>query len=211
MALLQIDAGDAAIIDLAEELAEVGATLVPHPCFWDKGRFIACLDDAIGEVDILAKTHFGKASQLLIDLTTDSHVIRTGEELVELLTLTTTNAACGKEGSHRVGDSLLNRSERWVRGIRSAKGILISHSTFHIPQIVFRQNDVRVKHDEPFPISALCTIIAALSWAAIFFEVIMQIKDVCVLVANILAGFLRSVFNDDNLKVLYILMTEAFQ
>ena len=59
MAFLQIDAGDAAIVDLAEELAEVGATLVPHPCFWDKGRFIACLDDAIGEVDILAKALIG--------------------------------------------------------------------------------------------------------------------------------------------------------
>jgi len=37
----------------------------------------------------------------------------------------------------------------------------------------------------------------------------MQIKDACVFVADILAWFLRSVFYDDDLKVLYLLMTET--
>ena len=33
MTLLQVDAGDAAVVDLPEELAEVSSTLVPYPCF----------------------------------------------------------------------------------------------------------------------------------------------------------------------------------
>ena len=31
--LVEIDAGDATVVDLSPELAEVGAALVPYPCF----------------------------------------------------------------------------------------------------------------------------------------------------------------------------------
>ena len=117
MALLEVDAGNAAVVNLTEELTEVGTTLVPHPRLRDEGRLIACLDDAIGEVDILAKAHLGEASQLLIDLTTDAHVIGAGEELVELLALAATNATRGKERGHRIRDGLLDRGERRMRGI----------------------------------------------------------------------------------------------
>ena len=91
MALLKINAGNTAVVYLTEEFAEVGTTLVPYPSLRDEGCLIASLDDAIREVDILAKAHLRKASQLLIDLTADAHVIRTGEELVELLAFATTN------------------------------------------------------------------------------------------------------------------------
>ena len=39
----------------------------------------------------------------------------------------------------------------------------------------------------------------------------MQIKDVCVLVADILAGYFRSVFNDDDLKVSICLVRKTLQ
>ena len=39
----------------------------------------------------------------------------------------------------------------------------------------------------------------------------MQIKDVCVFVANILAWFLRAVFHDDYLKIFERLLTKAFE
>ena len=57
MALLEIDTGDAAIIDLTEEFLEVRTPFVPHPGLWEELWLIACLDNAIGEVDVLAKAH----------------------------------------------------------------------------------------------------------------------------------------------------------
>ena len=56
MALLQIDAGYAAVVHLADELAEVGATLVPHPCIGKESRLVAGLHDTIGEVGKVAAT-----------------------------------------------------------------------------------------------------------------------------------------------------------
>ena len=39
----------------------------------------------------------------------------------------------------------------------------------------------------------------------------MQIKDACVLVADILAGYFRSVFDDNHFEVLKLLFAEALQ
>ena len=36
VALFQVDAGNAAVVDLTEELAEVGAPLMPHPGIGEK-------------------------------------------------------------------------------------------------------------------------------------------------------------------------------
>ena len=47
MALLEVDAGNARVEHLAEELAEVGAPLMPHPGIGQQGGLVACLDDAI--------------------------------------------------------------------------------------------------------------------------------------------------------------------
>ena len=75
MTLLEVDAGDAAVVDLTEELAEVRATLVPHPGLRDEGRLVASLHDTVAEVNIFAEAHLCKASQLLIDFATDTHVV----------------------------------------------------------------------------------------------------------------------------------------
>ena len=57
MALLKIDTSDATVVDLPEEFPEVGTTFVPYPGFGKETWLIACLDDTIGEVDVLTKTH----------------------------------------------------------------------------------------------------------------------------------------------------------
>src|SRR5574344_2610565 len=103
MELLKIDACYAAVIHLAEKLAEVGAALMPNPCFGEESGGIACFYYAITEVDILAKTHLGKSIQMCIDLTTNTHVERTGIELVEF-GFATADAAGGKKTRHRVGN-----------------------------------------------------------------------------------------------------------
>ena len=65
--LIKVDAGDATVIDLSPELAEVGAALVPYPCLREQTATAACLEDADREIDVLTETHVGKAIQLEID------------------------------------------------------------------------------------------------------------------------------------------------
>ena len=121
MALFEVDAGDAAVVDLTEELAEVRATLVPHPRLREEPWLIASLGDAVAEVDVLAEAHLRKTAEFKIDITADAHVKGTGIELIEL-GLAPTDAASGEEGGHGVGDGLLDRREGGVRGIGTAKG-----------------------------------------------------------------------------------------
>lgn len=121
VALLKIDAGNAAVIDLTEELLKVRAPLMPDPCLGKETGLVACLYDAVGEVDILAKAHLGKTTQLLIYIVADTHVERAGIELVEL-GLTTSDATSGEEGGHRVADGLLHRGEVGMGSVGPAKG-----------------------------------------------------------------------------------------
>ena len=68
-------------------------------------------------------------------------------------------------------------------------------------EIAFGQDDVGVENEDIVALGTLDTIVTTLARATVFLQVIMQIKDVCVLVANILARFLTSVLNNHYLKV----------
>ncbi len=72
--LVEIDAGDATVVDLSPELAEVGAALVPYPCFRKQPATAACLEDADREINVLTETHLGKAIQPEINIPADAHV-----------------------------------------------------------------------------------------------------------------------------------------
>jgi hypothetical protein len=85
------------------------------------------------------------------------------------------------------------------------------HSTLYTRKIALWQYDVRVEHDEPFAPGPFGTVVAALPRTAVLLLVIMQIKDVCVLVADILAGYFRSVLNNDDLKVPTCLVRKTLQ
>ena len=56
-------------------------------------------------------------------------------------------------------------------------------------------------------VGTLRTVVATLARTSVVLIVIMQIKDACVLVADILAWFLRSVFNYYHLEVFQRLRT----
>ncbi len=53
--LVEVDAGDATVIDLSPELAEVGAALVPYPCLREQTATAACLEDTDREIDVLTE------------------------------------------------------------------------------------------------------------------------------------------------------------
>ena len=110
MTLFEVDAGDAAVIDLTEELAEIGAALVPYPSIGDELGIITGFHYTVGEIDVLAEAHLRKTAQLLIDIAADAHVEGAGIKLIELL-LSTANAAGGKKGSHGVGNGFLDGCE----------------------------------------------------------------------------------------------------
>ena len=78
-------------------------------------------------------------------------------------------------------------------------------------EISLGQYYITVKDDQPFPVRALCTIVATLAWSAVFLGIIMQIKDVCVFVANILACLYRPVFHNDYFEILKCLESQAFE
>ncbi len=121
VALLKVDAGDAAVIYLTEKLTEVRTALVPYPGVGEKTWLIACLDDTVGEIDVFAEAHLREATQFQIDITTDAHVIGTGVELVEL-GFAATDATGSEERGHRVADGLLDRRERGVGSVGTAEG-----------------------------------------------------------------------------------------
>jgi len=82
MTLVQIDARNTTVIHLAEELLKVGSTLMPHPSMGEQPTRVACLEDTNREINILAKTHLTKSTQLLECLSPNSHVIRPWVEFV---------------------------------------------------------------------------------------------------------------------------------
>ena len=67
---------------------------------------------------------------------------------------------------------------------------LSSQAVFDGFQIAFGEDDIGIQNDEPFAMGALGSVVAGLSRSSVLLDVIMQIKDVCELVANILARFL---------------------
>ena len=72
--LVEVDAGDATVVDLSPELAEVGAALMPYPCFREQTATVACLEDTDREINVLTETHIGKAIQPEINISADAHV-----------------------------------------------------------------------------------------------------------------------------------------
>ena len=146
MAAREVDAGDAAVVDLLEKLAQIGAALVIHPRFGEEAAAIAAFEDAGGEIDVFAETHVRKTAERFVHLAAHAHVEGAGIEFVHSLFLSA-NTAGGEKGGHRVVDCLLHRGEGAVGAIRAAKSIAGGGEQFGIDggQIPFRQEHVAVE------------------------------------------------------------------
>ena len=205
--LIEVDACDAAVEHLTPELTEVGAALVVNPCVGEQARLESRLDDANGEVDVFTETHLREAVELVVDLSTDAHVERAGIELVELF-LSAANAACGEERRHGIGNGLLHGSERVGRAVGAAKGVagLASQLIVDGLQVTLGKHHVGVENKHIVACGALHTIVAALSGTAVLLHEIAQRQLAGVAVTHIAAGRLRSVFHNDDLKVLQLLV-----
>ena len=83
--LVQIDTRNTGIMHLLEKLLHVRAPLVPHPGIGKQTATAPGLEYPDAEIDVLAKTHFGKASQPAVDFRPDSHVEGARIELIHFL------------------------------------------------------------------------------------------------------------------------------
>ena len=209
---LQVDAGDAGIAHLAEELAEVGATLVPHPRFGEQATTGASLAQTVAEVDVLAKAHLAETAQLLPEVTAYAHVEGTGIELVELL-LATTNASRSEERRHRIADGLLHRREVGVGAIGTAKGIAgcLAQRILDGREVGGRQHDIRVQHNEVVASSTLGTIVARCTRTAILLHVVVDVQTVGEVVAHLAAGDIGAVLHHVDIEVAESLPRKALQ
>ena len=71
---IEVDASDTTLVDLPPKLSKVCAEFMPHPCRSKQTTTIASLKNSNAKVDIFPKAHVAETTQLLIDLTTDTHV-----------------------------------------------------------------------------------------------------------------------------------------
>ena len=200
--LVEVDARDATVVDLPPELAEVGAPLVPHPCLGKEATLASGLEDTDGEVDVLAEAHLGEPAEPLVYVAAHTHVERAGIELVELL-LAATDATSGEKGGHAVGNGLLHGSEGVGGTVGTAEGIgrLALQLGVDSTQVVFGHHHIGVEYEDILALGTLHAIIAALTGTAVGLHIIMYVEPSGILAADVLAGNLRAVLHDYDLKV----------
>ena len=177
--LIEVDAGNAAVENLSEKLAKISTALVPHPRFGEQSAGVAALEDADGEVDVLAEAHFAESAELQIDVAPNAHVERTGVKLVQLF-LATTNASRGEEGGHGIRNGLLGIAERRMCTVRSTECVGRSslQLLFHLIKIIVRHHHITVKNDEILTQGPLSTIVTAVAWASVWLHEILDVQQV---------------------------------
>ena len=88
--------------------------------------------------------------------------------------------------------------------IGSAKcGELRVDAPFYALQVAFGQHHVGVENEKPLTSGALGTVVAALPGPAVGLLEILYIKSVGILVDHSLAVALRTVFDDENLEIVF--------
>ena len=208
----EVDACDARVVNLFEELLEVRSALVPHPRLGEEPATVTGFKDAGGEVNVLAETHWGEASEFGIDGAAHAHVEGTGIELVQFF-LAAADAAGGEEGGHGIVYRLLRRGEVGVCAVRSAEGIAGSSGEFalHSSQIVRREHHVGVKHKDVVARGSLHSEIAGHARSGVLFEKVSDRKFFAKSLANIFAAQVGTVLHNEYFKVLETLMSETLQ
>ena len=210
--LIEVDARDARVVHLLEELAQVRPPLVPHPCPGEQPAAVAPAEDADAEVDVLAEAHPREAAQCLVDLAPHAHVEAAGIELVHLLP-PAPDAARGEERRHGVVDGLLQGGERRVCPVRPAEGVarFAAQLPVHGFQVAGRHDDVRVEDEKVFAHGPFGGEVARLSGAGIGFREVVQVQAAGMAVRHLPAGQGRAVIHDDDFEVAQRLLREALQ
>ena len=210
--LVEVDARDARVVHLLEELAQVRPPLVPHPRFGEQPATVAPAEDADAEIDVLAEAHPGEAAQGPVDFAAHAHVEAARIELVHLL-LPAADAARGEERRHGVVDGLLHRGERRVCPVRPAEGVARFALQLAVDglQVARRHDAVRVQDEEVVALRPFGGMVARLSGAGVGFGEVAQVQAAGISVRHIFAGQGRTIVHHNDLEVAPGLRREALQ
>ena len=213
MPLHQIDSGNAAVVNLLEELLEVCASLVPYPSIWEESAACSALVDAQAQVDVFAETHRREAAQLTVEAATNAQIEGARIELPVHLLLASANAAGGEEGGHAVADGFLDWREPFVSFVGPAPGIafLPVQLSFNLFQEARRQHAVAVEEDEEVALAVFCAIVARLSGPAVLLRIIAELKLAGILMDYGFAGLARTILHNDDLHILICLHYKALE
>ena len=210
--LVEVDPGDPEIIDLAVELAPVGAPLVINPGGREEADLIAALEEADTEVDVLAEPHPREAVQGTEHLGPDAHVETAGIELVHFL-LAAPDAAGGEEGGHRVVDGLLHVGEigRRLVGAPESVGARAGDLVADGLDIARRQDAVGVENDQVIALALAGAHVAGVARSAVGDADVVDIKPVAVMVGHLVGGDGRAILDDNHFEASRRLPGKALQ
>ena len=212
VALGQIDARNAGIVDLAEKLAEVHAPLVPHPRLGQQAAGVAAAEEARAQVDVLAKAHPAEAFQLAEHVAPHAHVEGARIELVEFL-LAAAYAAGGEERGHGIVDGLLHGRKVGMCAVGAAKGVarLTLQLLLDMGEVVGRQHHVGIQNNQVLAPGMVGGKIARLTGPGIGLGVVVQLQAVGIGLHAVGAGQRGAVVHHNHLKVGKALVRQALQ
>lgn len=213
MPLHKIDAGNAAVVDLLEELLEICAALVPNPCVGEKATTCTALVDAQAQVDILAKTHGREAAQLTIEAAANAKIEGTRIKPLVHLLLAATNAASRQEGSHAVADGFLHRCETIMGSVGTAPSITFQAFLLIINSLqeIRWQHTIAVQKNKELTLAMLRAIVARRPRSAVFLSVVAERQLPCIFVYDILARLAGAVLYDDDFHIPKSLLRQALE
>ena len=210
--LVQIDTRNTGIMHLLEKLLHVRAPLVPHPCIGKQTATAPGLEYPDAEIDVLAKTHFGEASQPAVDFRPDSHVEGARIELIHFL-LSSPDASRSEKRGHGIADGLLHVRERFMCPVGTAEriGRLAPQLVVYGLQISRWKHAVRIQHYQVLAAAAFCPVITGLARPGVRLVIILHRQASGVFLYHVAARTGRTVLHHDRFKVRKRLPGKAFQ
>ena len=175
---------------------------------------MACLYNAVTEVNIFSKPHFTESVQFEIHIPSYAHVEGAWIELVHgSLLLATSNASCREERGHAVRDCFLDVGERFVCCIGTSESIarILCQLFLDGSQIPFRQDAVAVKDKRIFAFRVFHAIVACRPRTAILLREVLDVKLVRVLLHGLFAWHSGTILHHHHFKVVDSLTCQALK
>ena len=190
MALHEVDAGNAAVMDLLEELFEVRSAFVPYPCLREKAATCSALIDAQAQVNVLAEAHGRETAQLPVEAAANAQIEGARIELLVHLLLSATNTAGSQKRSHAVVDGFLHRRETFMCFVGTAPSIALTPLQFVIDRLqeTRRQDAIAIEEDKELALTVLCAEVARRPRSTILLRVVTKLQLAGISVHDIFAG-----------------------
>ena len=122
MTLIQYWARTTKLINLFGEFPQVNSTFVINTDIIKKSCCKTVFPESHGKIGIFADAHFRKTTNLFESRFSNAH-IKTSRLKFANRFLTATNSACGKNGSHGIGNCFLHQIKTFVGFVGATKSV----------------------------------------------------------------------------------------